>query len=252
MPDLEFPSFSANVGDTVVSSYSTYTWDGEKWISSPFPGPQGPSGPSGPEGPTGPSGGPTGPTGPSGPIGPSGVDGVVSFPLSKGTSSIDFPNANSELVITANDKVWFFTTNGEIIFPDSTTQNTAFVGTDIITVKKVFETTNALSSATGVVTHNCNNGHIFVHSSVSANFTANFTNTTIAPNTATSFTLVLNQGATAYIANAVQISGEAQTISWQGSTSAPAGNANKKDVISFSVINNNGTWITLGQLTSFG
>lgn len=159
---------------------------------------------------------------------------------------------NPSVYITANQRSWSFNNDGTITFPDSTTQTTAYTGTDIITTKKVFETINALSSATGVVNHNCNNGHIFVHSSVSANFTANFTNTTIAPNTATSFTLVINQGATPYVANAVQIGGVAQTVNWQGSTSAPGGNANKKDVISFSVVNNNGTWIMLGQLTSFG
>lgn len=147
---------------------------------------------------------------------------------------------------------WEFATNGAIVFPDSTVQTTAYTGTDIITTKKVFETTSALSAATGVVTHNCDNGHIFVHSSISANFTANFTNTTIASNTATAFTLVLNQGATPYVANAVQIGGVAQTVNWLGSSTAPGGNANKKDIISFSVVNNNGTWITLGQLTSFG
>jgi hypothetical protein len=147
--------------------------------------------------------------------------------------------------------IWKFGSNGALTFPDNTVQTTAYTGTDIITVKKVYETTNALTSATGVVTHNCNNGHIFVHSSVSANFTANFTNTTIAPNTATSFTLVINQGGTAYVPTAVQVGGQAQTVNWQGGTQ-PGGNANKKDVVSFSVINNNGTWITLGQLTSFG
>lgn len=124
--------------------------------------------------------------------------------------------------------------------------------TDILNTKQIFETSSGITGATGVVTHDCINGHIFIHSSISANFTPNFTNATIAANNATSFTLVLNQGATAYVANAAQINGVAQTINWQGSTTAPGGNANKKDIISFSVVNNNGTWITLGQLTSFG
>jgi hypothetical protein len=150
---------------------------------------------------------------------------------------------------------WQFSTSGSVTFPDSSIQTTAFTANptvNLLNVKQVIETTNALSSATGTVTHNCALGHIFVHSSVSANFTPNFTNVTIPVNSAAAFTLVINQGATAYVANAVQIGGVAQTVNWLGSTTAPAGNANKKDVISFSVVNNNGTWITLGQLTSFG
>jgi hypothetical protein len=127
----------------------------------------------------------------------------------------------------------------------------AGVSSNTLNVKQVFESTNALSGATGTVTHDCSKGHIFVHSSISANFTANFANVTIAANNATAFTLVLNQGATPYVPTAVQIEGQAQTVNWQANTQ-PGGSANTKDVVSFSVVNNNGTWITLGQLTSFG
>ena len=135
-------------------------------------------------------------------------------------------------------------TNSVVVF--------AGVATDTLNVKQVYETTNALSSATGTVTHNCALGHVFVHSSVSANFTANFTNLTVSPNNAVALTLVINQGGTPYIANVVQIGGQAQTVNWLGSSTAPAGNANKKDVMAFSIVNNNGTYITLGQLSSFG
>jgi hypothetical protein len=168
-------------------------------------------------------------------------------------------SSTGDVVINSNDGIgntsqWVFGTNGAIGFPDSTYQTTAFTTSpslNALNVKQVFESTNALSSATGTVTHNCAVGHIFVHSSISANFTANFTNVTIPANNATSFTLVLNQGGTAYVPTAVQIGGQAQTVVWQGGTQ-PAGSANKKDVVSFSVVNNAGTWITLGQLTTFG
>jgi hypothetical protein len=167
--------------------------------------------------------------------------------------------STGDIVINSNDGTgnasqWMFGTNGAIGFPDSTYQTTAFTTSpslNALNVKQVFESTNALSSATGTVTHDCALGHIFVHSSISANFTANFTNVTIPANNATSFTLVLNQGGTAYVPTAVQIGGQAQTVVWQGGTQ-PAGSANKKDVVSFSVVNNAGTWITLGQLTTFG
>jgi len=187
-------------------------------------GDKGEAGPQGPAGPTGPSGGPQGPQGPQGVAGPTGA---------AGPQGPQGPSTYNQSLNTADP----------VIFTS--------VSTNVLNVKNVIEATNALSSATGTVTHDCALGHIFVHSSISANFTANFTNTTIPANNATSFTLVLNQGGTAYVPTAVQIGGQAQTVNWQGGTQ-PAGSANKKDIVSFSVVNNNGTWITLGQLTTFG
>ena len=108
------------------------------------------------------------------------------------------------------------------------------------------------SSATGVVTHDCTSNRIFIHSTVSANFTANLTNLNLTSGSATVVTLLINQGATAYICNAIQIGGVGQTITWQGSTSAPSGNANKKDAMAFSIFNVAGTYTVLGQLVSFG
>jgi hypothetical protein len=62
---------------------------------------------------------------------------------------------------------------------------------------------------------------------------------------------VLNQGGTAYIANAVQIQASAQTIKWSANT-VPTGNTNAVDVVSFSIFNNSGTYTVLGQLSTFG
>jgi hypothetical protein len=203
----------------------TFAVTGDKGDTGPQ-GPQGIAGPQGPQGPSGPSGpqgddsiipGPVGPTGATGPQGPQGPSGA---------SYNQTLNTDSAVVFTS-------------------------VTSNVLNVKQVYESTNLITGATGTVIHNCALGHIFVHSSISANFTANFTNVTIPANNAAAFTLVLNQGGTAYVPTAVQIGGQAQTVNWQGTTQ-PAGNANKKDVVSFSVVNNNGTWITLGQLTSFG
>ena len=122
-------------------------------------------------------------------------------------------------------------------------------GTTMVSANDSFGTK---TGATGVVVHDAVSTSMWVHSSISANFTANFTNLTLAAGTATNITLVLNQGATAYICNALQIGGVAQTIKWQGSSSAPTGNSNKTDVMSFSILNVAGTYTVLGQLVSFG
>jgi hypothetical protein len=202
------------VGDSAMRGPTGYT------------GPQGPQGPQGTAGSTGPQG-PQGPQG-AGPQGPQGVTGDTGPQGPQGPAGSYNQSLN---------------TDNAVIFTGVTT--------NVLNVKQAVEATNSLSGATGTVAHNCAIGQIFVHSSITANFTANFTDVTIPANNATAFTLILDQSETAYVPTAVQISGQAQTVSWQGG-SQPAGNPNKKDVVSFSVLNNNGTWITLGQLTSFG
>ena len=108
-----------------------------------------------------------------------------------------------------------------------------------------------LTGATGTVTHDLTTGTLFLHSSVSASFTANFTNTPTTDNRSIIVTLVVTQGATAYIPNAVQINGAAQTINWGGG-SAPTGTVNKRDVFTFALIRSSSTWTVLGNYASFG
>ena len=114
----------------------------------------------------------------------------------------------------------------------------------------VIEGFSSLASATGVVAHNCANGHIFRHTGISADFTANFTNLGITDDHGTMVSLILVQGGTAYIPTAVQIDGAAQTILWQGG-SAPSGTDSGTDIVSFSITQSAGTRTVLGQLTSY-
>ena len=114
----------------------------------------------------------------------------------------------------------------------------------------VSEKFSSLTGATGVVAHDCDNGHIFYHTSISADFTANFTNLGLSNNYSTNLTLILNQGATARIPSAVQIGGSAQTINWQGG-SAPSGTSNGIDAVSFTILRDSGSYIVLGQLVDF-
>ena len=113
------------------------------------------------------------------------------------------------------------------------------------------EKTNALTGATGVVVHNLNNGAVFDHASLAANFTANFTNVPTTNSRTISVALILTQGGTAYMPTAVQIDGTAQTILWQGG-SAPTGTANGTDVVSFTLIRSSaGAWKVIGSATSY-
>ena len=95
------------------------------------------------------------------------------------------------------------------------------------------------------------NGHVFYHTGAAANWTANFTNLSLAQEDATNIAIVVNQGNTGYIPNAVQIGGAAQTLIWQGN-SAPTATDNGTDVFSFTILNDGGTYVVLGQMTAFG
>ena len=118
-------------------------------------------------------------------------------------------------------------------------------------ISKQSEILSSLTGATGVVAHDFGANAIFDHTSIAANFTANITNVPTTTNRALNVVLVLRQGATPYIPNAVQIDGAAQTINWV-ETLAPTGNANSIDVITFSLLRVGTTWTVLGGYTNYG
>lgn len=127
--------------------------------------------------------------------------------------------------------------------------NLALSGTT--TLQQTTEVLNTKTGATGVVAHDYSTGAVFYHSSVAANFTANFTNVPTTNDRTISVVLILSQGGTAYLPTAVQIDGAAQTIEWQGASS-PSGNANQTDLVSFTLIRTGSAWTVLGSLTTYG
>ena len=84
------------------------------------------------------------------------------------------------------------------------------------------ETLNAITGATGDVTHDCTNSHVFHHSSMTADFTANFTELSLDNNQSTEATLILEQGSTGYRPTAVKVNGTGSTLHWEGSASPVA------------------------------
>jgi len=121
----------------------------------------------------------------------------------------------------------------------------------LTTLAETTEVTSDLTGATGVVVHNLDNGAVFDHTSLAADFTANFTNVPTTTNRTISVVLILSQGATAYIPTAVQIDGVAQTILWQGG-SAPTGTASGTDVVGFTLIRSSGgAWKIVGSMTGY-
>ena len=112
------------------------------------------------------------------------------------------------------------------------------------------EAFHTVTGASGVTTLDCANGHIFYKTGCTGDITANFTNLGLTQEYATNLTVIINQGGTPYEVTAVQIGGSAQTINWQGG-SQPTGNANGIDAFSFTILNDGGTFVVLGQMVDF-
>ena len=114
-------------------------------------------------------------------------------------------------------------------------------------VTESFATYNNVS---GVVDMDCDHGHLFYVTNATGDITTNFTNFGLTAEYGTNLTVIINQGATPYEVTAVQIGGAAQTINWQGG-SAPTGNANGIDSFSFTILNDGGSFVVLGQMVDF-
>jgi collagen type VII alpha len=216
-------------------------------------GPTGPTGPTGaasvvtgPTGPTGPTGaasvvtGPTGPTGPTGASGPTGMTGPA------GTASTITNNVFiSNTTATTSSITGALTVSGGVGIDGN-----LYVGGTAI-----FENTNesivVINNASGLTTHDFSAASIFYHSTPAGNVNVNVTNFTLPNNYATNITLIFAQGATPYIANALVLNSALQVINWQGGI-VPTGFSNKKDIMSFSVLQVSNSYVVTGQLITYG
>ena len=174
---------------------------------------------------------------------------TVRFKGSGGTigASIDFDGTAG----TSNELAFQIYDGASIAERFRVTYTGAKVTGNLNIASGVHEKFATLTGATGTVAHDCATAQIFYHTGAAANFTANFTNLTLAQEDATNLAIIINQGGTGYIPNAVQIGGVAQTIIWQGN-SAPTATDNGTDSFSFTILNDGGTYVVLGQMVTFG
>ena len=114
----------------------------------------------------------------------------------------------------------------------------------------VEEKFTTLTSSSSVVAHDCSTAAIFYHTGATGDFTINLTNINSTQEYAKGIAVVVNQGATAYMPTALQIGGSVQTINWQGG-SAPSGTDSGIDIISFTILNDGGTYVVLGQSVAY-
>jgi len=121
----------------------------------------------------------------------------------------------------------------------------------IATFTSLSGTVVVITGATGVVEHDLSQSTGFYHTEIQSNFSANFTNVSTVNNQATTIALVLNQGSTPYIPNAVLINGASQNIAWANDLE-PTGNSSSIDEVVFTLIRVNSSWVVTGSLSSTG
>ena len=130
---------------------------------------------------------------------------------------------------------------GNLSITGNTTQTSAY-----------YETYSNVTNSGGNITCNFVNSATF-YANLTANVTANFTNVVATAGTITGVTVIVDQGATAYGISNIQINGgSVQTVKWAGGT-PNVGTASNTDVMSFSLINLDGTnYRILGQISNYG
>jgi hypothetical protein len=194
-------------------------------------GATGASGPTGIQGFTGVTGvqGLTGPTGSTGAAGQQGVTGSTGATGMTGTQGVTGPTGS----IDPNPSFSSITVNGTT------------------SVRQIQEFVSTYTAPSGTVAFNWSNGAIFYVSAMTTSFTANVNNLPTVANRSYVTTFILRQGATPYYTSSLQINGTSNYINWVNA-SAPAPTASRTEVESFTHYYTGISWITMGQLTSFG
>jgi hypothetical protein len=177
-----------------------------------------------------------------------GTGRVITWTTSSGAframGGITLPTTTVTSNVTYVDCVY----NSTDVFWDVVDVN-VFVSPATNTAIELF-TSPAISA--NAVTLNFSLGAIFALASNSSNITVNFTNIPTTAGQTISISLIISQGAIAYIPNVLTINTASQTIKWQGNTT-PSGNINKTDIVSFTFIcTATSTYTVIGSLNTYG
>lgn len=124
--------------------------------------------------------------------------------------------------------------------------------TGLATLNELTEILSEITGATGTVPHDFDNGGIFYHTAIAANFTANFTNVPTTNDRGLAMVLILNQGATGYYPSAVQINGVSETLRWANNTiPTPSSGSGRIDIATFTLIRIGSNWLVTGNYTNY-
>lgn len=169
-------------------------------------------------------------------------------------------NTTNTIVSTANNTfnvanaAWFTANAAYTVANAAYAQaNTANTITDSNTVFKTsYDVVTTKDSYSATMNYNLNDGKVFYQSNLSGNITANFVGVKNTGSVVTKAEVVIEQGATPYIINAVQTDGTSRTIEWKNNT-VPSGNSNAMDLMTFTIIKDaNSVFTVLGCLETYG
>jgi hypothetical protein len=121
--------------------------------------------------------------------------------------------------------------------------------TGLTTFTRTAEVVASKTGATSVVVHDFTEANTWYHSSISGDFTVNLTNTPTIADRSYTITLILQQGATPYVATAFQINGSPQTVRWAG-YGYPVGTANARNIQTFTLIRTGSSWTIFCSTTA--
>ena len=149
--------------------------------------------------------------------------------------------ASTNLTVTGNATV-----STDLAVTGNTTLTGGLTVSGPLTAAEMSEIATSGTITSSVLTLDWTATNITYVSSPAANFTLNVTNAPTTNDRALSVTVLVTQGATAYIPSALQIAGSAQTIKWSGGA-APAGTASKIDIFSFVLLRTGSAWTVFGS-----
>ena len=107
---------------------------------------------------------------------------------------------------------------------------------------------NTKTGATGDVEHDCTDSHTFYHTSISGDFTPDFTNINISNGQFTKTTLILDQGSTGYIPEALKVNGTGSVIHWEGDA-IPTASTDAVDLVKMDIFLQSNTFSTVASYT---
>ena len=177
-----------------------------------------------------------------------------SVAIGPGIIAIGVPQYDSN-GLTNNGKAVIYKTDvttNTYLQPDNTiatTSSPTFTGVTTLTAtSEVLQP--KFSAGFGAVDHNIANGSIFYHDLMMGNFDAAFINVPTTVDLVTSAVLVMAEGEMWGPSSYVRVNGTEYVVKWLGGT-APTMSADVVDVVSYSLINRNGTWVVIGSHSAY-
>jgi hypothetical protein len=114
------------------------------------------------------------------------------------------------------------------------------------------DATYLIAGSPSAIQYGFTSSGIWYHSNLNSEYTASFLGVPTYSNRVITATIVIAQGATAYLPTSLAINEDIYSIKWSNAT-LPSGTPNQTDIVGFSFINIGGTFSeVLGNISTFG